>query len=162
MLGRAASTRVPHSRQAGDEVMRASGVHVPGHLEDLEIGVRAGEILGIAGLVGSGRSELLRALAGMDPASSGTLAIGGGSVRWPRDPRQALRAGIALVPEDRKAQGLVLGMPVFDNINIPAFASVSSHGVLRRGRSSARRRTGLARGAQAERPGTTGADAFRR
>jgi ABC-type sugar transport system ATPase subunit len=113
--------------------MRASGVHVPGHLEDLEIGVRGGEILGIAGLVGSGRSELLRALAGMDPASSGTLAVGGRPVRWPRDPRQALRAGIALVPEDRKAQGLVLGMPVFDNINIPAFASVSSHGVLRRG-----------------------------
>jgi ABC-type sugar transport system ATPase subunit len=107
---------------------------VPGHLEEVDLDVRAGEILGVAGLVGSGRSELLRALAGMDSASSGALTVDGRTLRWPRSPRAARRAGIALVPEDRKSQGLVLGMSVFDNINMAALASVSRYGLLvRRG-----------------------------
>ena len=132
MLGKAASTQTPRTRQAGDVILRATGVRVPGHLEEVDLTVRAGEIVGIAGLVGSGRTELLRALAGMDSASSGTLEVDGRHVRWPHTPRAALRVGIALVPEDRKSQGLVLGMPVFDNINMSSFASVASGGLLRR------------------------------
>ena len=134
MLGRAASMHVQRTREAGDEILRATGVRVPGHLEEVELTVRAGEIVGIAGLVGSGRTELLRALAGMDPTSSGTLVVRGNSVRWPHAPRSALSVGIALVPEDRKSQGLVLGMPVFDNINMASFSSVASRSILRRRR----------------------------
>lgn len=120
MLGRVASLQVPHLRQAGALVLRARDVRVPGFLDNVELDIRAGEIVGIAGLVGSGRTELLRALAGADPASSGTLEMSGAPLRWPQSVRAALRSGIALVPEDRKLQGLVLGMPVFDNINLPA------------------------------------------
>ena len=132
MLGKAASTQIPRTRQAGDVILQATGVRVPGHLEEVDLTVRAGEIVGIAGLVGSGRTELLRALAGMDPASSGMLEVDGRHVRWPHTPRAALRVGIALVPEDRKSHGLVLAMPVFDNVNMSSFASVARGGLLRR------------------------------
>jgi ABC-type sugar transport system ATPase subunit len=134
MLGRAAAVHVPRTREASDEILRATGVRVPGHLEEVDLTIRAGEIVGIAGLVGSGRTELLRALAGMDPTSSGVLVVRGKSVSWPHAPRSALRVGIALVPEDRKSQGLVLGMTVFDNINMPSFSSVASRSILRRRR----------------------------
>src|SRR5262249_34898268 len=99
-----------------------------------DLTVHAGEIVGIAGLVGSGRTELLRALVGMDATSSGTLTVDGRQRRWPKGPGSALRSGIALVPEDRKAQGLVLGLPVFDNINISAFSSIARNGMLFRSR----------------------------
>jgi len=92
--------------------------------------VRPGEIVGIGGLVGSGRSSLLRSLAGFEPRSSGTLAIDGAPVSWPTTPRMALDAGIALVPEDRKTQGLVLGMSAMANITMPDYGSVARFGVV--------------------------------
>jgi ribose transport system ATP-binding protein len=130
MLGRAASMHVPQTRQKGEEVLRATGIHVPGYLEDVDLTAHGGEIVGIAGLVGSGRSELLRALAGLDPASSGSLSVAKREIRWPRSPRQALRNGIALAPEDRKTQGLVAGLSVADNINLPSLSVAARFGFL--------------------------------
>jgi ABC-type sugar transport system ATPase subunit len=134
MLGRTASMDVPKTRSAGAEVLRVRNLRVPGFLDHVDLEVRAGEILGVAGLVGSGRTELLRAIAGMDPAATGSLSLHGRPVKWPRSPREAMRLGIGLAPEDRKAQGLVLGMPVFDNVNLPALSAAANSGFLRRRR----------------------------
>lgn len=138
MLGEDLALRGSHRRRPGTEALRARDVRVPGFLVGIDLWVRAGEILGIAGLVGAGRTELLRALAGLDPESEGSLQIDGNAVPWPRSPRAALDLGIALAPEDRKAQGLILGMPVFDNLNITRFSSVASSTVLVRSREVAR------------------------
>ncbi|MCB8882718.1 sugar ABC transporter ATP-binding protein [Acidisoma cellulosilytica] len=122
-------------------LLSAKAVSVPGAIEAVDLSVQPGEILGIGGLVGSGRTSLLRALAGLEPRSTGELAVNGEGVAWPLTPRAALRAGIVLVPEDRKAQGLVLGMSAMDNIAIARFSEVSRFGVIsgRRVAESARR-----------------------
>jgi ribose transport system ATP-binding protein len=80
--------------------------------------VRRGEILGLAGLVGAGRTELLRTLFGVVPATGGRMLVEGREVR-PRTPAEAIRAGLALVPEDRKEQGLMLALSVRHNIGLP-------------------------------------------
>jgi ABC-type sugar transport system ATPase subunit len=111
-------------------LLTASAVTVPGAIDNVDITLNPGEILGVGGLVGSGRTSLLRALAGLEPRSSGRLTIDGEPVDWPLTPRAALRSGIVLVPEDRKAQGLVLGMSAMDNIAIASFKEVSRFGVI--------------------------------
>jgi len=78
------------------------------------------EVVGLAGLVGSGRTEFLEALAGADPYASGQLSRDGKSIKWPRNVRAALQAGIALVPEERKKDGLVLSLPAAENVALPA------------------------------------------
>jgi ribose transport system ATP-binding protein len=140
MLGEELSMKVSHRRTAGEEVLRAENVVVPGVLTDVSLSVRRGEILGIAGLVGSGRTELFRALAGLDSQATGSLWIEGRKVRWPRSAQAARRLGIALAPEDRKSQGLVLGLPVYDNMNLTTLRAVSSGGVLMRSRETRRAR----------------------
>ena len=107
------------------ECLRAEGVRVPGVIDSVDLTIGAGEILGIGGLVGSGRTELLRALAGLDPSSKGRLWIDGKSVPWPRRPREAIRRGIVLAPEDRKGEGLVLSLTAADNINMSDFSNVA-------------------------------------
>jgi ABC-type sugar transport system ATPase subunit len=111
-------------------LLAASGVTVPDAIQDLEIEVRAGELLGIGGLVGSGRTSLLRALAGLEPKSTGRLFIDGREVPWPRTVRRALSYGIALVPEDRKSQGLVPSMSSVDNIALSDFGEAARWGFL--------------------------------
>ncbi|WP_246245733.1 sugar ABC transporter ATP-binding protein [Mesorhizobium zhangyense] len=111
-------------------LLQADKVTVPGAIENVSITLKRGEILGIGGLVGSGRTSLLRALAGLEPRSTGTLVINGEACPWPNDPRRALGAGIALVPEDRKAQGLVLGMRAMDNVVMADMKQVSRMGFL--------------------------------
>ncbi len=87
----------------------------PGHR--LSLSVRAGEIVGLAGLVGAGRTEMLRVLFGIDPAIGGEVRVAGIPVTL-RSPIEAIRAGIALVPEDRKQQGLILEFAVRNNISL--------------------------------------------
>jgi ABC-type sugar transport system ATPase subunit len=111
-------------------LMQADDVTVPGAIENISLTLKPGEILGIGGLVGSGRSSLLRALAGLEPRSTGRLVVNGEAVTWPNDPRQALGVGISLVPEDRKAQGLVLGMRAMDNVVMAGMKQVSRFGFL--------------------------------
>lgn len=94
--------------------------------------VRKGEILGIAGLVGSGRTRLLRALAGLNPSTEGTITFDGLRESLPRSVRAAIRRGIVLTPEDRKGQGLVLSLSGEDNLCLPNLRAVSNGWLSRR------------------------------
>ncbi|MFT5324443.1 MAG: ribose transport system ATP-binding protein [Planctomycetaceae bacterium] len=119
MVGRDISqfyVRKPHS--PGDNALRVKSLVTPanpGH--ELNFSIRAGEIVGVAGLVGSGRTEMLQVLFGVDAAISGSIEVGGKTVRI-NSPIDAIQAGLALVPEDRKLQGLVLEMAVRTNIGL--------------------------------------------
>jgi ribose transport system ATP-binding protein len=90
-------------------------------VNDVSFQVRAGEIVGLAGLVGAGRTEIVRAIAGADAVHSGTLRVGGEIVRV-RTPHDGIAAGIAFITEDRKRQGLVLGMSVRENTTLAHLA----------------------------------------
>jgi ABC-type sugar transport system ATPase subunit len=138
MFGDRVVTRTERKRVPGAEVLRCSEVALPGVLDGVDFALRSGEVLGVAGLVGAGRTELLRSLAGLERASRGALWIAGESVPWPRTPRQALSHGIGLAPEDRKTQGLVLGMTVHANINMTRLSAVSAAGCLLPARERAR------------------------
>jgi ABC-type sugar transport system ATPase subunit len=110
--------------------LSARSVSTPGILHEIDLDVGHGEVVGLGGLVGSGRTSLLRALAGLERHSRGELSVAGKRQAWPRAPRQALRAGIALVPEDRKLQGLALSMSAASNIAMTDYRRVSQFGVL--------------------------------
>jgi ABC-type sugar transport system ATPase subunit len=115
----AAERSTRHQRPTvASEALRAEDVRVPGSIQGVSLCANRGEILGIAGLVGAGRTELLRAMAGLEPASTGQLWINGRSARWPKGPRAARRLGIALAPEDRKSQGLVQPLPAYANVTL--------------------------------------------
>jgi ABC-type sugar transport system ATPase subunit len=94
-------------------------------IKRLDLQVQPGEIVGIAGLVGAGRTTLLRAIAGAEATAKGTMRVDGEPVAWPRSPRAALKRGIAMIPESRKDDGLVLGMRGADNIALADLAGVS-------------------------------------
>jgi ABC-type sugar transport system ATPase subunit len=96
-------------------------------LHDVSLNLRAGEIVGLAGLLGSGRSELARALSGADPTDSGVVELSGEELNL-RTPRRAFDAGIALVPEDRKEQGLVMELSVAHNMTLPHLRSLTLGG----------------------------------
>jgi ribose transport system ATP-binding protein len=120
MVGRDISqfyARKPH--QPGAVALQVTELETPANLgHRLSFSVRAGEIVGISGLVGAGRTELLHVLFGVDSAVSGHVAVNGQKLRL-RSPRDAIQAGIALVPEDRKQQGIILEMAVRTNIGLP-------------------------------------------
>jgi ABC-type sugar transport system ATPase subunit len=101
----------------GDVVLSARGVSRAGVLHDCSLTLRAGEIVGLAGMVGSGRSELARAIFGAEPADSGTIELDGWRIA-PRSPREAIRAGITYLTEDRKRDGLLLNRSVAENITL--------------------------------------------
>jgi ribose transport system ATP-binding protein len=94
-------------------------------LDPISLKVRAGEVIGIAGLLGSGRSELLHAIFGADPDATGTVLLNGQTLR--RSTMAAVKAGIALVPEDRMKQGLVPIFEIWRNTTLPALEGVSLH-----------------------------------
>jgi ABC-type sugar transport system ATPase subunit len=116
MVGRELDGMFPKQSVAlGAEVLQVRELIAPGLVAPVSFAVRAGEIFGIAGLVGSGRSELLRALFGVAPWRGGEVRLGGQPLR-PRSPAEALAHGLAYVPEDRKLQGLILNLPLADNV----------------------------------------------
>ncbi len=98
-----------------------------GLLSDISFELRAGEIVGLGGLMGAGRTELCRVLFGLDPAESGTVEIAGRAVT-PNNPRQAVASGVALIPEDRQIHGLALKLPIAFNITMPDLGRVSNYG----------------------------------
>jgi ribose transport system ATP-binding protein len=111
-----------YARQAhepGKVMLEVKELVTPAHPKHaMSFSVRAGEIVGVAGLVGAGRTEMLQVLFGVDQALGGSVEIDGQSVVF-ESPRDAIEAGLALVPEDRKQQGLVLEMSVRENISLP-------------------------------------------
>jgi rhamnose transport system ATP-binding protein len=130
----AAGRHRPHRTAADTEdapTMRVQGLSSPGILQDISFDLHHGEVLGIAGLVGSGRTSLLRALAGLDPAATAELEIDGKTVHLPRSVREARRRGIALLPEDRKDQGLVAQRTAADNVMLGEWGSLSRLSMVR-------------------------------
>jgi ribose transport system ATP-binding protein len=118
------------SHAPGDPVLEADKLRTPANPRHaLSLSVRSGEIVGIAGLVGAGRTELLRALFGIDRVLGGTIRVAGKRVEL-SGPHDAIEAGMALVPEDRKQQGLVLGMTVRPNLSLASLLRDSSCGFL--------------------------------
>ncbi len=116
MIGRELSGLYPE-RSAGPTdatVLDVEGVSQPGVLEDVSLAVRRGEILGLFGLMGSGRSELARVLFGIDPAERGTISLDGRPL--PTRPRERIRAGLAFVTENRREEGLMMEASIEDNL----------------------------------------------
>jgi ABC-type sugar transport system ATPase subunit len=108
----------------GDEVLRVEGLTVPGKFEDVSFSVRAGEIVGLAGLMGAGRSEVASTLFGIEHPSRGRIILRGTPVEV-RSPARAIALGIGFVPEDRKRQGLVLSASGLHNTSLPILRRLS-------------------------------------
>jgi L-arabinose transport system ATP-binding protein len=123
------SSREAHPH--GDVVLSVRGISSE-KVHDVSLDVRSGEVLGIAGLVGAGRSELAHAIVGNDPMTAGEILVGGRAVRI-RSPRDAVRAGIGFVPEERKAQALLMERSVRDNTTLAVLRRISRMHVVRRG-----------------------------
>ena len=102
----------------GKELLKVEGLGRSGALTDISFSLHAGEVLGIAGLLGAGRTELARVLAGADRCDAGRMVFDGAAVSF-RAPADAIAKGIGLLPEDRKAQGLVAGLTVARNLSLP-------------------------------------------
>src|SRR5258706_9692930 len=101
-------------------MLEVQSLRTPAHpRHEINFSLSFGEIVGIAGLVGAGRTELLQTLFGITPAIGGIIRVNGQSISI-NSPRDAIAAGIALVPEDRKQHGLILEMPVRENISLPS------------------------------------------
>ena len=122
----------------GPVALALEGLRTPQspHPEGVSLQVRSGEILGVAGLVGSGRSELLASAFGAQPAQGGRVLRDGVPVRV-RSPADAIAAGMGLVTEDRKDEGLILDMPIAANVSLARMDAVSRRGVLSRAREEA-------------------------
>lgn len=130
MVGREIKDRFPKADiKLGEEKLKVEGLSQKGILHDISFSVRAGEIVGLAGLMGAGRTELAKALFGVSKIDRGTISVSGKAINL-RKPMDAIRAGIALVTEDRKDEGLLLPMSVSDNLSMTNLTTVSSLGFL--------------------------------
>jgi len=106
----------------GDVILEVKGLCTD-VLEDVSFTLRAGEVLGFAGLIGAGRTEIARAIFGADPIKSGEITFAGKTVKF-KQPRDAIKAGIALCPEDRKDQGLLLFRTIRENTTMPILSKI--------------------------------------
>jgi len=113
----------------GPELLRLEGLTRRGVLREVSLSLRACEIVGLAGLIGAGRTETCRAIFGVDPIDAGTIFVDGRAVRI-RSPREAVAAGIALVTEDRQKSGLALRLPIAYNITMANLRAISHFGLL--------------------------------
>jgi rhamnose transport system ATP-binding protein len=149
MVGRSLDQLYPAGAEPRDSVpyrpdrLRVEGLAQDGVFEDISFELRAGEIVGMAGLVGAGRSEIGQAIFGAPPPTAGRVWIDAVPVR-PRSPRQMLRRGLAYLPEDRDGEGLITPLSITQNLVLPILSRLSAHGVLRpdRERATARRFAG--------------------
>src|SRR5262245_39259794 len=117
----------------GAELLRVERLSRRGVLSDISFSVRAGEVVGIAGLLGAGRTELARAIFGADPSDDGRVFVDGKPVRF-QSPSDAIARGIGLLPEDRKADGLVGGLTMARNIALPHGRRLGRFGMIARKR----------------------------
>ena len=119
--------------QAGREALRVERLGVQGVFTDVSFTLHVGEIVGMAGLVGAGRSEIAQALFGMNPPTEGRVTLDGRLVT-PSSPGQMLREGLAYLPEDRDGQGLIMAEPVVDNVTLPIIGKLGRLGLMNRSR----------------------------
>ncbi len=134
MVGRDLSRHARSSFGHGEALLEVRALRTPANpTHELNFSIRPGEIVGVAGLVGAGRTELLRVLFGIDLAVGGEIHVAGKPVHL-RSPMDAIQAGLALVPEDRKQQGVILEMSVRENTTLPSLRRESSAGFLNRQR----------------------------
>lgn len=118
-------------RRQGDEVLRVEELSLDGKLSEISFSLHGGEILGMGGLVGAGRSEIAQSLFGIRPATSGRVYLKGRQV-VPASPNQMLRLGLAYLPEDRDGQGLILAESISDNVALPIVGRLARLGILNR------------------------------
>ena len=128
MAGRELGQMFPKRRATiGGTVLEVKGFSSGRSFDDVSFSLRKGEILGFFGLVGAGRSEIMKSLLGLDPLDSGEVILDGAKVRF-SSPSAALARGVAYVPEDRQSQGLVLQMGIDHNICLPQTATLAAGG----------------------------------
>jgi rhamnose transport system ATP-binding protein len=133
MIGRSLEAQFPPKKRPPSDapvVLGVRGLHAQG-VSDASFDVRAGEIVGLAGLVGAGRTELARAIFGAQRIVSGGVELSGGR-QVTGGPRAALRSGVVMIPESRAEDGLVLGRSVTENVSLPSLRRLSRLGVVRR------------------------------
>ncbi|TZF84135.1 sugar ABC transporter ATP-binding protein [Pedobacter sp. BS3] len=137
MLGRSLDAMFPPRKPViGNEVLRVEHIQSD-KVKDVSLTVKAGEVLGIAGLVGSGRTEVVRAIFAADKKQKGSVFLHGRKVRL-RNPHQAVEKGIGMVPEDRKQQGVILSLSIKQNISLANLAGVTGKlGFIRSNKESA-------------------------
>jgi ribose transport system ATP-binding protein len=134
MVGRELSNQYfpeKHERTSTEVMLEVKDLRVPGTPDTASFTARKGEILGFAGLIGAGRTELMEAIFGVTPAWSGSMKLDGKDYD-PKQPRDAIEAGVFLAPEDRKRHGLVLPMSVAQNTSLPNVGSYAPFGWLDR------------------------------
>ena len=133
MIGRKLEAYFPAKspQESGDELLSVEALSHPPQFHDISFTLRAGEVLGVAGLVGAGRSEMAQAVFGLDPGATGRIRVRGREERI-RSAREAMRLGIGLVPEERKRQGLVLSMSGAGNLTLGLLERLSRAGFIRR------------------------------
>lgn len=130
MVGRKLDQEFPkRESRIGEVILRADRLNCGGKVKNVSFELKKGEILGFAGLVGAGRTETMRLLFGADQMTSGSIKINGKPVRI-KSPMEAKEKGIALLPEDRKKQGLLLELPITENISLVKLKKVMSKGNL--------------------------------
>jgi ribose transport system ATP-binding protein len=130
MVGRQIGERFPkREKQIGEERLRVEGLTQKGTFENVSFSVRAGEILGVAGLMGAGRTEIMEAIFGARKVHEGAIYIDNKPVNI-KSPRQAIGHGIAFITEDRKSKGLVLNMSVRENLTLPKSEQLANAGVI--------------------------------
>ena len=123
MIGRTLESYFPpRESHIGETVLKVENIRSGKTVKDVSFEVRAGEVLGISGLVGSGRTETMRAIFGADPLDSGRIILDGKVIKV-RSPISAVKQGIGLLPEDRKAHGVLLNMPIRNNITLTRLKS---------------------------------------
>jgi len=136
MVGRDINDRFPKIEiTPGEERLRVEGISLGQKLRDISFSVRSGEILGLAGLMGAGRTEVAKVLFGVTPATQGKIFIDGKEATI-RKPIDAIGAGIALVTEDRKHEGLILSLSIRENLSLPNLAKLSVSGFMKRSKES--------------------------
>lgn len=126
MVGRSIDEQYPvRSCVIGQPVLKVEHIYAKNFIKDVSFQVRSGEIVGLAGLIGAGRTELVRAIYGADPLQAGTIRLNGKKVEL-KSPAVSIATGVALVPENRKEQGVVLGMSIADNLIMSTVKKLSA------------------------------------
>jgi ribose transport system ATP-binding protein len=122
----------PPAAPPGPPVLQVTGLKTPRYPDRaVDLTLRKGEILGLAGLIGAGRTELAETIFGLTPALAGQVVLDGQPLTT-TTPRQAIAQGIFLIPEDRKQNGLILDFPIAQNISLPSLSDLSRHGIVNR------------------------------